>query len=61
MIISETMKYVVLESLEYRSRFYSPNLNSSDPTLSGTGETWYRVLGYANTGDEARDIISTAT
>jgi hypothetical protein len=49
--------FVVLEGIKLRNRFYTTNRPGSDPTKSASGEEWYRVLGYANTGDEARQII----
>ena len=51
------MQYVVLESLEHGTRFYTTNPSDDDPTLSATGEKWYRVIGYADTGDQARRVI----
>ena len=47
-------KLVLLESIKYGNRFMSKHTEGSDPTKSAAGETWYRVLGYANTVEEAQ-------
>ena len=46
-------QYVILEGLEHGNRFFSLN-SEKDPTLSETGEVWYRIIGYADTIAEAQ-------
>lgn len=50
-------KYVCLEGIEHGNRFYSLHTEGTDPTRSASGEIWYRILGYANTDEEAQRII----
>lgn len=49
--------YVVLEGIMAKNRFYTMNCKNEDPTKLKDGTVAYRVLGYANTGDKARQII----
>lgn len=49
-----TGKYVLLEGLEYFNRFFSPYTNGEDPTKSAKGETWYKILGFADSVEEAQ-------
>jgi len=49
--------YVALEGIKHGSRFLTTYRDGDDPTKSGKGETWYRVLGYADTYEEAIRII----
>jgi hypothetical protein len=53
----EAKPYVVLKGIERGNVFYSSNTPGKDPTKSATGKTWFEVLGYADTGDEARLVI----
>lgn len=48
---------MVLEGIQHGNRFYTTNVPGEDPTKSAKGETWYRVLGYANTSEEAQKIL----
>lgn len=50
-------KFVVLEGLKHGNRFYSTNTPGEDPTKSAKGETWYKVIGYADTVEEAERIL----
>lgn len=43
---------MLLEGLEHGNKFFSTN-DGSDPTKSGTGETWYKIIGYAESIEEA--------
>ena len=45
-------KFVILEGLKERNRFYTTNGNE-DPTRGNTGEVWYKILGYVDTPEEA--------
>ena len=47
---------VVLMGIEHGNMFYTLN-RSTDPTKLVDGTTAYQILGYADTGDEARKII----
>jgi hypothetical protein len=49
--------YVCLEGLKEGNRFYTGYTEGSDPTKLASGEVAYKVLGYADTGDEARRIL----
>lgn len=49
-------KLVVLMGIEHGNMFYTSN-RSTDPTKLVDGTTAYQILGYADTGDEAREII----
>lgn len=55
--MNNTKKFVVLEGIEHGNRFYSTNVPGEDPTKSAKGETWYHVLGYADTAEEAQAIL----
>lgn len=47
-------QFVLLEGIKHGNRFFSAHTPGNDPTKSATGETWYRVLGYAATVEEAQ-------
>lgn len=47
-------KYILLEGIELGNRFFTTNDTHRDQTKGYTGETWYRVLGYADTIEEAQ-------
>lgn len=49
--------YVVLRSLEYFSTFWTTNTRGEDPTKGSNGETWYEVIGYAETEKDALDYF----
>ena len=36
------------------NRFFSTHIPGQDPTKSHTGETWYEVIGFADTIEEAQ-------
>lgn len=55
--MNNTKQFVVLEGIEHGNRFYSMHTPGTDPTKSAMGETWYRVLGYADTSEEAQAIL----
>lgn len=48
-------KYVVLEGLEHGNRFYTTN--HENPTKSAKGEIWYKIIGYADSSEEAQSIL----
>ena len=50
--------FVVLEGVEHGNRFFTTNRRGEDPTKSATGETWYRVIGYASSVNDAQQILS---
>lgn len=50
--------FVVLEGVEHGNRFFTSNRRGEDPTKSATGETWYRVIGYASSVTDAQQILS---
>ena len=57
---SKNKQFIVLEGLESRNRFYTtndPTKSEHDQVRGSTGEIWYRILGYADTEREAREII----
>lgn len=50
--------YVCLEGIQHGNRFMTTfRFKDGDPTKSAKGETWYRVLGYADTHEEAMKIL----
>ena len=49
--------FVCLEGIEHGNRFMSLHRLGNDPTKSAKGETWYRILGYADTHEEAMNIL----
>ena len=51
--ISQKPKYILLEGIENRNRFYCLN-TEDDPTIINTGKIVFRILGYAETSDEAQ-------
>ena len=54
-------KLVVLEGLEHHNRFYSTYTGGGeDPTITRDGKVSYKVLGYADTDEEARAILYDA-
>ena len=55
--MNSNKKYVVLEGIEHGNRFYTTNVPGEDPTKSAKGENWYKVLGYADTSEEAQAIL----
>lgn len=50
-------EFVVLEGLKEGNRFYSPYTEGDDPTRLYDGTIAYKLLGFANTDEEARAII----
>ncbi len=50
-------QFVILEGVQHGNRFYSRHTPGEDPTKSAKGETWYRILGYADTSEEAQAIL----
>lgn len=49
--------FVILEGIEHGNRFFTTNRRGEDPTKSATGETWYRIIGYASTVSEAQQNL----
>ena len=49
-----TNKFVLLRSIKYGNRFFTTHDPNDDPTLLGTGEVAYDILGYASTVEEAQ-------
>lgn len=52
-----SMQFVVLEGITHGNRFYSCNSKDGDPTKLKDGKVAYRVIGYADTPDDALAII----
>jgi len=50
-------KYIVLEGIERGNRFYTTNAPNYDHTKLLDGTVAYKILGYADSGDDARKII----
>lgn len=49
-------KFVILQGVieeNMGQRFYSDNTGIFDPTKNDNGETWYKIIGYADTKEEA--------
>lgn len=49
--------FVILEGIEHGNRFFTTNRRGEDPTKSATGETWYRVIGYASSVNDAQQTL----
>ena len=47
-------KYIILEGLAERNRFFSGNSSFDDPTKLLDGTVAYRIIGYADTIAEAQ-------
>jgi len=47
-------KYVLLQGIKHGNRFFTSYKTGDDPTKSAKGETWYIILGYAATIEEAQ-------
>lgn len=47
-------KFVLLEGIRNGNRFFTLNDTESDPTRGCTGNAWYRIIGYADTVEEAQ-------
>jgi hypothetical protein len=50
-------RFIVLQSIEHGSKFYSTNTRGGDPRKLATGELAYRVIGYADTDEQAQKIV----
>jgi hypothetical protein len=50
-------KFIVLEGIESKNRFYTMNCSNEDQTKLLNGTVAYTILGYANSEKEALDII----
>lgn len=55
--LSKTAQYICLKSIEYGSKFYTMNCTDRDQRYLANGSLAYEVLGYANTDQEAQDIL----
>lgn len=51
------MKFVCLEGIKYKNRFYTTNDTSKEPTKLANGTTAYNILGYADTSEKALEIL----
>lgn len=51
---TRTPQFILLEGIKHRNRFFTSNAPDKDQTRGNTGEVWYRVLGYADTAEEAQ-------
>lgn len=52
---NSTYKFVCLEGLKHKNRFYTSN--HTEPEKIHNGEIAYKVLGFANTPEEAQEIL----
>jgi hypothetical protein len=50
-------KFVILRGIKDGNVFFSTH-RGEDPTKSDKGETWYEILGYADTVEEAQVFIA---
>ena len=57
--LATTAKYIILEGIEKKNRFYTMN-DPGDHTKLANGNVAYTIVGYANTTKEAYDIIGNA-
>lgn len=51
------MKFICLEGIQHKNRFYTSYDGSSEPEKLANGTVAYTVLGYADTDKEAREIL----
>lgn len=51
------MNLVCLENINNGCKFFTTNVDGDDPTRTFDGKVSYRVLGYADTPEQARGII----
>jgi len=52
------MKLICLEGIEHGNQFYTTHdENDKEPEKLADGTVAYRILGYANTDKEAREIL----
>ena len=54
-------KYVILEGIKQGNRFFSINNPDKDQTKLIDGTLAYRIIGYANSTDEAQMKLSGRT
>lgn len=57
-IQDNTKEWVVLRGIQHDNVFITTNTPGNDPTKSEKGETWYEVLGYTDTIEEAQTLIA---
>lgn len=50
-------QYVCLEGIEYGNRFFTMNDETRDASKLSDGTVVYKILGYADTCEEAQKII----
>ena len=50
-------QYVCLEGLKEGNKFFTTNHEGEDPTVLQDGTVAYKILGYADTVDEAHKIL----
>src|SRR6056300_618306 len=55
--IEQTAENIGLEGIEDGNRFFTKNMPDKDQTRLYDGTVAYRILGYANTSEEAHEII----
>lgn len=51
---TDNPKFTLFEGLEYRNRFFSMHTPDKDETRLADGTVAYKILGYANTVEEAQ-------
>ena len=51
-----TKKFVCLEGIIQGNKFYTSN-SEKDPRFSAKGELWYKIIGYADSSEEAVKIL----
>jgi hypothetical protein len=56
--LAKTAEFVCLEGIKQGNRFYSTNSRKNVTKLSN-GTVAYRVIGYANTSEEALAIVDS--
>lgn len=49
-------KFVLLQGIKEYNRFFTPN-TGEDPTKGENGEVWYRIIGYADSVEEAQNKL----
>jgi hypothetical protein len=55
--MSAKKKFVVLQGLAERNRFFTSHVPGTDPTKLDDGTLAYRILGYAHSVEEAQVML----
>ena len=54
---NRVIPYVALRSIRTGDKFWTSHDGNHDVTKGGNGETWYEIIGFANTPEEAQRLL----